>query len=335
MTQSIAQLRASRLLPTAWVPATITIWEMPLPCGATGKVNRKRLTSTTAAALSHRAGDARQELEVDACPLPKATPFADLCTAVEEVWVALLGPAAQTAQHASFAELGGDSLLAMRGVTRLKAILAPPPPPDVDPEAEAARAVGRTSAAFAPSCLFSASSSRSYAVRLAEELDIALTEEERTWCKRSLALEEARHCQTLLEAEPTALLQAAASADAVAAIEALLNPEFPLCDVNGGWTRQSPCFTPLHAAARAGSCRAIEVCIAEEMWPCRNCFGHTTIILGLLVSSRNVLTFLHMLKSHLHNRDDGMITFYFHTTFPSTFVYKPRRSLPMVHILMP
>lgn len=270
MTQSIAQLRASRLLPPAWVPASFTIWETPLPCGATGKVDRKRLASMAAASLSPQAaGVARKEPEVDARPLPGATPFADLCAAVKEVWVDLLGSAAQTAQHASFAELGGDSLLAMRGVTRLKAILAPPPPPDVDPEAEAARAIGRTSAAFAPGQLFSAASYRRYAVHLAEKLDVALTEEERTWCEESLALEEARHRQTLLEAEPTALLQAAASADGVAAIEALLNPEFPLCDVNGGWTRHSPCFTPLHAAARAGSCRAIEVRVSEGMRPRR------------------------------------------------------------------
>lgn len=262
ITQAIARLRATRLLPIAWVPASLQVWETPLPCGATGKVDRRQLTAITADKLSQtttEAGPAPQlnTLAPPPPPLDPGTPFAALFAAVEEVWSDLLGPAAGAAPHASFSALGGDSLLAMRGATRLKAILAPPPPPDVDPDAEAARAIGRLSSTFAPSRLLLADSKFALTLSLAEELGVALDPAAEKW-KRSV-LQRRDSEQEGVGDTPAELLQTAARHDCVLAIDALLDADVPLCDVDGGWTRQNSCFTPLHAAARAGSCRAIEV----------------------------------------------------------------------------
>lgn len=213
------------------------------------------------------------------------TPVGTVRAAVATIWRDLL----HTDEQSSFTALGGDSLLAMRAVTRLKATLASVAESDApsapSAQSEEARALGLLAGAFAPDRLLQSPSRDAYAAQLAKALRLPFNPEEAHWAETALAAYQAAeddngdnshagkpedrlardvNQQLSHTAEPNTAVVVAAGADWVLAMETLLavgqSATGPaLADVNGGWTRSRPRFTPLHAAARNGALRALKV----------------------------------------------------------------------------
>lgn len=257
ITSSVARARVTALLPPAWVPHSITVHCRPLPCTANGKLDRRGLLATSQAGeQEHGRHRHRQSTTDDRANcidmLISDTPFGRLSSAVSACCRETL---ALPSVHAddNFVQLGADSLSAMRVCTRLKATLQPPQ----TAADEQARRTGNLAGAFAPSALLASRSLRAYCAQLAAELQTALTAEEEEW----VAKEDTNQGDQPLPIDEALGLAAAANwAGAVqAALEHVPGAPSSLANVNGGWTRQRPVFTPLHAAARAGADQCLKV----------------------------------------------------------------------------
>lgn len=263
--EAVALARARALLPPAWLPTHVAIESQPLPCTPSGKLDRKLLASRSDKAIAGASGACNGEVVKDDPVVagPPTTPFQTLYHTIRRLWEELLA-VRHIQPDDNFMQLGADSLNAMRACTRLKATLQPPTSED----AEVGRRTGYLGGVFSVEALASSPSLKAYAATVANAMSVPLTDAEAAFVEAELPATAAATAAGHVVPTAREALLLAAEHNWVAAAQTLL--EAPpgggctrLADVNGGWTRSSPIFTPLHAAARGGGVETLKVRVSE------------------------------------------------------------------------
>jgi amino acid adenylation domain-containing protein len=111
LTHADARAALQSLLPAAWVPARLVRVEM-LPLTANGKVDRRALLNAASVASAAAAS-------VGASAHDDAAPLTVLEARIAQVWCAVL-KTDHVNRDANFFEIGGDSILALQVIARLK-----------------------------------------------------------------------------------------------------------------------------------------------------------------------------------------------------------------------
>jgi hypothetical protein len=242
-------LRAAlgRSLPAGWIPA-ICLVNVPLPTSINGKIDRK-----TSLKLFQRHV---QE--------PSNRPLTAMEQLVAEHWIFLLGPF-ELHPDVDYITLGGDSMTAMRCVTRLQASLAPS-------RVESQRTTGLIEGPFNPSFILQHPRLCDYAAHLAQHVTCPiipnLPEEQQVGDDTedtSLLVDLQLSDDGDLEPAPVAgdslgvqtLFNLLSGLSLPLWVRLLIdmsqqpNPTFAI-DINGGYNRTRLGQSPLHLAASRG-----------------------------------------------------------------------------------
>ncbi|VVE25336.1 amino acid adenylation domain-containing protein [Pandoraea anhela] len=112
LTHAQARTALQAVLPDAWVPARLVRVE-ELPLTANGKVDRRALLAAVADVTDVAAAASPSQTRAEAAPLNA------LEARIADVWQAVL-KVGQVGRDANFFEIGGDSILALQVIARLK-----------------------------------------------------------------------------------------------------------------------------------------------------------------------------------------------------------------------